>query len=89
MLFTLVGNFFPPLAMLISAPILAQALGVDGRGEVAAATAPLILVITAATFGIPDAVTYVIARTPRRESGRATRLGLLMIVWPGSPRPER
>jgi O-antigen/teichoic acid export membrane protein len=82
MLATLVGNFFPPLAMLVSAPILAQSLGVDGRGEVAAATAPLTLIITAATFGIPDAVQYVVARSPAALR-HATRTALALIVLAG------
>ena len=82
MLTTLIGNFFPPLAMLISAPILAHSLGVDGRGQVAAATAPLTLIITAATFGIPDAVQYVIARSPGALR-QARRTGLALIVLAG------
>ncbi len=82
MLATLIGNFFPPLAMLITAPILAHSLGVDGRGQVAAATAPLTLIITAATFGIPDAVQYVVARSPAALR-RATRTALVLIVFAG------
>ncbi|GAA1996971.1 flippase [Nakamurella flavida] len=83
MLATLVGNFFPPLAMLVTAPILAHALGVVGRGEVAAATAPLLLVLTAATFGVPQAATYVIARSPA-ATRRATRMSLLLILLAGA-----
>jgi O-antigen/teichoic acid export membrane protein len=82
MLATLIGNFFPPLAMLVTAPVLAQSLGVDGRGIVAAATAPLTLIITAATFGIPDAIQYLIARSPAALR-RATRTALLLIVLAG------
>jgi O-antigen/teichoic acid export membrane protein len=37
---------------------------VSGRGELAAATAPLALAITIATFGLPDAITYFIAKSP-------------------------
>ncbi len=65
MIATIVGNLFPPLALLVTAPVLAHSLGVDGRGEVAGATAPLLLVSTAATFGIPQALTYAVARSPR------------------------
>lgn len=82
MLATLIGNFFPPLAMLVTAPVLAHALGVVGRGEVAAATAPLLLVLTAATFGIPQAVTYVIARSPA-STARVTRMGMILIIVAG------
>lgn len=60
----LIGNIFGPLAGLASAPILAQTLGVTGRGEVAGATAPFLLVVAIATFGIPEAVTYTVARSP-------------------------
>ncbi len=82
MLTTLIGNFFPPLAMLVSAPLLAHALGVDGRGAVAAANAPLVLVTTVATFGVPNAVTYVIARSPWLVQ-RASRLGSLIVLIAG------
>ncbi len=61
---TVVGNLFPPLALLVTAPLLAHELGVTGRGQVAGATAPLILVITAVTFGIPQALTFAVARSP-------------------------
>jgi O-antigen/teichoic acid export membrane protein len=64
MTISFVGNLFPPLAALISGPILAQALGVEGRGEVAAATAPLGLAVTLVTFGVPEAVTFAVARHP-------------------------
>lgn len=64
MLATIVGNLFPPLALLITAPLLAHTLGVTGRGQVAGATAPMILVITAVTFGIPQALTFAVARMP-------------------------
>ena len=75
MLATAVGNAVTPAAALISMPILAYNLGVTGRGEVAAATAPLMLAITAATFGLPEAVTYFTARNPRVMAAAATRAG--------------
>lgn len=64
MTISLIGNVFPPLVALASGPILAQALGVGGRGAVAAAVAPLGLAITLVTFGVPESVTYVVARRP-------------------------
>lgn len=75
----LIGNIFGPLAGLASAPILAQTLGVTGRGEVAGATAPFLLVVAIATFGIPEAVTYTVARMPhlRRRIIRNATLILL------------
>jgi O-antigen/teichoic acid export membrane protein len=46
----------------VTAPLLAQGLGVDGRGELAASTAPLFLAAAALTLGIPDAITHFTAR---------------------------
>lgn len=59
------GNFAAPLVALITAPLLAQGLGVAGRGELAAATAPLLLAATALTLGLPDAATHFTARYHR------------------------
>lgn len=73
-----IGNAFPPLVALITGPILARSLGVDGRGAVAAATAPLALIITVATFGIPEAVTWTVARSPRLARN-ASRRGFLLL----------
>jgi O-antigen/teichoic acid export membrane protein len=78
----LLGNAFPPLVALFSGPILAQALGVEGRGAVAAATAPLALVVTLATFGIPEAVTWVVARSPHLARNAAGR-GLALLAVAG------
>ena len=64
MAMTALGNAVTPVAALISMPILTYTLGVSGRGELAAATAPLMLAVTAATFGIPEAVAYLVARSP-------------------------
>ena len=55
-----------PLVGIATAPILAQALGVQGRGETAAALAPNALMVAAATFGLPDALTYVLAARPAK-----------------------
>lgn len=90
----LVGNAFPPLVALATGPILAHSLGVSGRGEVAAATAPLALIITVGAFGIPEAVTWAVARSPsiaRNAAGRgfllltaagAVAMGLLVVAAP-------
>lgn len=78
----LLGNAFPPLVALFSGPILAQALGVDGRGAVAAAIAPMALVVTVATFGVPEAVTWTIARSPGLARNAAGR-GLLILTLAG------
>ncbi len=62
---TVAGNSAPPLAALATAPILAHALGVDGRGQVAAGVAPLMLFSALASLGLPEAVTYEVARHGR------------------------
>ncbi|WP_158657469.1 oligosaccharide flippase family protein [Blastococcus saxobsidens] len=58
------SSFLIPAAGLITAPILARALDVDGRGEMAAALAPSVLMLAVATLGLPDALTYYIAKRP-------------------------
>jgi O-antigen/teichoic acid export membrane protein len=56
------GNLASPVAGFLSAPILAQSLGVDGRGAVGASTAPLLLAMSMFTLGLPEAMTYYVAR---------------------------
>lgn len=68
-LVTIVGSAFPPFAALITAPLLAHGLGVEGRGQVAAAQAVALLTVSVTAFGIPDAITYFIARGARRGLG--------------------
>jgi O-antigen/teichoic acid export membrane protein len=80
---TTVGNLFPPLAALISAPILAQSLGVEGRGEVAAGTAPLVLAMSLFSIALPEAITFFIAKgrhAPKRIIGR----GLFYLLLAGA-----
>ncbi|GGL91399.1 oligosaccharide flippase family protein [Nakamurella endophytica] len=79
---TAIGNAVVPLASLVTMPILSYGLGVDGRGQVAAASGPLLLATTAATFGVPEAVTYLVARTPASVRV-ALRHGALMLVLAG------
>lgn len=57
-----IGSIFPPAVAVITAPILARALGVDGRGDVAGALSPLNLAVAAASLGVPEALTYVTGR---------------------------
>ena len=59
------SSLLVPAAGVLTQPILAQALGVDGRGELAAAIAPAALAVAVATFGLPDALTYYLAKHPR------------------------
>jgi O-antigen/teichoic acid export membrane protein len=69
-----VGNIFPPLAVLLMSPILAQQLGVAGRGELAAATAPYLLAVAIASLGLPDAIVQSVASGLRL--GRASWLSV-------------
>jgi len=71
------GNVAGPVAGLASAPILAQAVGVDGRGAVAAVTAPVLLAAVVAAFGIPDATTYFVARSAEHLRGLRRRSSLV------------
>ncbi|QPZ37480.1 lipopolysaccharide biosynthesis protein [Paramicrobacterium chengjingii] len=63
---TLLGNVAVPLAGLVTAPVLAQSLGVDGRGTVAAAIAPTLLAVSLVTLGLPEALTYYSTRISAR-----------------------
>lgn len=79
---TVAGRLCAPFAALATAPIMAHALGVDGRGAVAAVTAPLFLATTAGTFGVPATVTYSIAQHPGAVRGPLVR-GLLLVMLAG------
>jgi len=79
---SVVSNAFAPIAGFAVTPVLAHALGVDGRGAVAAATAPLFLAMSVATIGVPGAVTWSIAKNPaalRRVLGP----GMLLVTGAG------
>ncbi|MCC8907987.1 oligosaccharide flippase family protein [Curtobacterium sp. GD1] len=60
----LFGSAIPPIVALATAPILAGTLGTAGRGEVAAATAPLLLAVALASLGLPTAVNHWVSRSP-------------------------
>lgn len=69
-----------PLVGLASAPILSHAVGAYGRGQVAAAIAPNVLIITIAAMGLPDALTYHLARRPHQsQRAFAVAAGLTLI----------
>lgn len=76
------GRAFPPLAALVTAPLLAAGLGVSGRGELAAAVAPLLLAASIAPIGVPAAVTFAVARSPALLA-RAARRGSLLVAAAG------
>ncbi|MGY1774382.1 oligosaccharide flippase family protein [Geodermatophilus sp. SYSU D00804] len=54
-----------PLVGLVSAPLLARALGVEGRGALAAALNPSVIIVVAASLGLPEALTFLLAKRPR------------------------
>lgn len=86
----IVGMLVPSIAAFCTAPIVAHTLGVTGRGEAAAATAPLLLAAAVLTLGLPDALTYFISQrhpTPGRLLGRSASvvslvglIGTLLLV---------
>lgn len=60
--FSLLGNLMAPIAGLATAPILARGLGVDGRGELAAAQAPLLMATAIGMLGLQESLTFYVAR---------------------------
>lgn len=81
-LIAVAGNISTPLFGFAVSPILAHALGVDGRGAVAAATAPVMFIVAALTLGIPEALTYHVAQgaASRRLVLLATSISLAVSV---------
>lgn len=73
-----IGNLAGPLAAFASSPILAHALGVDGRGEVAAGMAILLLFSAVGTLGLTDASTYFVARGYASPHGILKRASLYL-----------
>ena len=55
---TLIGTAVPAGITMLAYLIVAHELGAEGRGFVAAATAPLLLVTSAFTFGIPESLIF-------------------------------
>lgn len=59
------ANLSTAAAAAVATPLITHSIGVSGQGVTTGATAPLLLVSSAATLGIPSAVTYAVARDPR------------------------
>lgn len=72
-----------PVVGLATAPILAHGLGVDGRGIAAAAVAPGVLIASGATLGLPEALTYFLAKLPERTRGALLSTAVLSLVVGG------
>ena len=74
------GNAVPAVVSVISGPVLAQALDLEGRGQVAAAMAPFTLAVTLLTFGVPEAATYAVARNPHLARNVLRRSVVIMTL---------
>lgn len=71
--------------MLGTQVLLAQSLGVSSRGAVAAATAPLMLAVACLTLGLPEALTYLVARSGGgRRHRRQLGISLVALLLTGS-----
>jgi O-antigen/teichoic acid export membrane protein len=73
---TSAANIAVPLAAFMSAPLLARALTVEERGQVAAVTAAVQLTVALFAVGLPDAATYFAARSARGPSRRGFHLAI-------------
>lgn len=69
-----------PLLALVTGPLLARALGPEGRGEMAAAIAPVFVLVFVASMAVPEAVVYAVARlhVPLRRTAFVAALLLLV-----------
>ncbi len=70
-----------PITSLISGPILARALGPDGRGVYAAVLAPLQVLAFVAAVGLPDATTYAVARLRIPKPHIVAALGKVTLLY--------
>ncbi|KAD3515260.1 oligosaccharide flippase family protein [Arthrobacter yangruifuii] len=78
---TAVGNLAFPVAAFVTAPVLAWQLGANGRGELAAAIAPLMLLVSVAALGMPESLSYhTAARLMPYKKSLPTALVLLWIT---------
>ncbi|WP_223883988.1 oligosaccharide flippase family protein [Pseudarthrobacter sp. BIM B-2242] len=69
-----------PILGLLSGPILARALGPDGRGQFASIMEPITLAGAVASLGIPAAVAYFSAKGAR--AGSVYRRGIVLAIVP-------
>lgn len=77
---TIIGTAFPPAAALITAPLLARSLGVDARGEVAAAQAVAVLAVGVMALGLPETVTHYVARRAFRTRNQIVAVVFVSVV---------
>ena len=69
---TALSHLALPLSAVATGPVLARALGPEGRGELAAVLAPVYLAALLVTAGLPEAATFLVASG--RRAARATAL---------------
>ncbi len=70
-----------PLSSLLTGPLLARALGPEGRGEMAAVLAPLMVASFVVAAGLPEGAAYLVAKgklSPR--AGMTTSAPLLFVT---------
>ncbi|HEY7630973.1 MAG TPA: oligosaccharide flippase family protein [Thermoleophilaceae bacterium] len=72
-----VSNLAIPASAVLTGPILARELGPAGRGALAAVLTPIALSTYVFNFGVPQALTYVVAKG-RSTTQEANRLGLIL-----------
>ncbi len=72
-----VSNLAIPASAVLTGPILARSLGPAGRGALAAVLNPIALSTFVLNLGVPQALTYVVAKG-RVTTARANRLGLVL-----------
>jgi O-antigen/teichoic acid export membrane protein len=72
-----VSNLAIPASAVLTGPILARALGPAGRGALAAVLNPIALSTYVLNFGVPEALTYVVAKK-RSTTAMGNRLALML-----------
>lgn len=77
---TTASSLLIPVVGVLSAPLLAQALGTAGRGELAAALAPAVLATSVATMGLPESLTFNIAKRPEIAKRALLVCSVLVVV---------
>lgn len=76
------SNFAIPLSAMLTAPVLARGLGVEGRGALAASIAPLMLMISVSGMGMQQSILYHTALRPL-TAWRNVRAGLRVLLVSG------
>lgn len=79
---TAAGYAFPPAMILVTQILIANGLGVEGRGEVGAAMAPLMFALALLTLGLPESLTHYVARGAGRLA-RTLGISLAALVVAG------